>query len=208
MAGFNLRQAQPMARPKKSLLRQLGREALEDEGYETALKKGQGLLPGARLIAKKDGKLLVVAVRTSHERVLSFTMQTNSHWRTLDNVDPVLAVVPAAKNSEFVDIFAFNAVALKAYFDLASKSLGRADRSSSFEMPIFIPIDKESRKNVGHNVSNLKEIKLWSAVKAAAMKVKMSDDSQETFIDRVKREFAERNEVDVSKVVVEFRILT
>jgi hypothetical protein len=198
-----------MARPKKSLLRQLGREALEEQGYETAVKRGQGLLPGARLIARKDGEDFVVAVRTSHERVLSFTMQTNSQWRTLENVDLVLAVVPAAKNSEIVEVLAFDSTALKARFDIASKGLERVDRSSSFEMPIFIPIDKESRKNVGHSVSNLKEIALWSVnVSAAAMKVKASDDSAGTFIDRVKREFAERNEVDVSKVVVEFRILT
>ncbi|WP_154072122.1 hypothetical protein [Bradyrhizobium erythrophlei] len=198
-----------MARPKKSLLRQLGREALEEQGYETAVKRGQGLLPGARLIARKDGEDFVVAVRTSHERVLSFTMQTNSQWRTLENVDLVLAVVPAAKNSEIVEVLAFDSTALKARFDIASKGLERVDRSSSFEMPIFIPIDKESRKNVGHSVSNLKEIALWSVnVSAAAMKVKASDDRAGTFIDRVKREFAERNEVDVSKVVVEFRILT
>jgi hypothetical protein len=198
-----------MARPKKSLLRQIGREALENEGYETTVKRGQGLLPGARLIARKDGEHFVVAVRTSHERVLSFTMQTNSQWRTLENVDMVLAVVPAAKNSEIVEVFAFDSTALKARFDIASKGLERVDRSSSFEMPIFIPIDKESRKNVGHTVSNLKEIKLWSFnVSAAAMKVKASGDNAGTFIDRVKREFAERNEVDVSKVVVEFRILT
>ncbi|SHG55945.1 hypothetical protein SAMN05443248_1956 [Bradyrhizobium erythrophlei] len=136
-------------------------------------------------------------------------MQTNSQWRTLENVDLVLAVVPAAKNSEIVEVLAFDSTALKARFDIASKGLERVDRSSSFEMPIFIPIDKESRKNVGHSVSNLKEIALWSVnVSAAAMKVKASDDRAGTFIDRVKREFAERNEVDVSKVVVEFRILT
>jgi hypothetical protein len=198
-----------LARPKKSLLRQLGREALEEQGYETEVKSGQGLLPGARLVARKDGERFNVAVRTSHERVLSFTMQTNAQWRTLDYVNLVLAVVPAAKNSEIVEVLAFDSTALKGRFDIASKGLERADRSSSFEMPIFIPIDKESRKNVGHSVSNLKEIALWSvSVSAAAMKVKTSGDSAGTFIDRVKREFAERNEVDVSKVVVEFRILT
>jgi hypothetical protein len=198
-----------MARPNKSLLRQLGRQVLEEQGYETSLKSGQGLLPGARLIAKKDGECFVVAVRTSHERVLSFTMQTNSHWRTLDNVDRVLAVVPAAKNSEIVEVLFFDAREVKARFDIASKRLERADRSSSFELPIFVPIGKESRKNVGHSVSNLKEIALWWVnISAAAIKVKTSGDSTGTFIDRVKREFAERNEVDVSKVVVEFRILT
>jgi hypothetical protein len=198
-----------MARPKKSLLRQLGREALEEQGYETEVKSGQGLLPGARLVARKDGERFDVAVRTSHERVLSFTMQTNAQWRALSNVDLVLAVVPAAKNSENVEVLAFDSTALIGRFNIASKGLERADRSSSFEMPIFIPIDKESRKNVGHGVSNLKEIALWSVnVRAVAMKIKTSDDSSGTFIDRVKREFAERNEVDVSKVVVEFRILS
>jgi hypothetical protein len=35
----------------------------------------------------------------------------------------------------------------------------------------------------------------------------MLREDDETFINRVKREFAERNEVDVTRVSVEFRIL-
>jgi hypothetical protein len=198
-----------MARSKKSLLRQLAREALKEQGYETEVQSGQGILPGARLVARKDGEVFDVAVRTSHERVLSFTMQTNSRWRTLCAVDMVLAVVPAAKKSESVEILAFDSEALIGRFDAASKGLERVDRSSSFEMPIFIPIDNESRKNVGHSVSNLKELALWTVkVGATAMKIKSSEDGAGTFIDRVKREFAERNEVDVSKIIVEFRIIT
>jgi len=80
--------------------------------------------------------------------------------------------------------------------------------SSRFEMPIFVPLDKESRKNVGHGVSNLKQLALWTVrVGADELKDKTVNHNVETFIDRVKREFAERNEVEVDKVVVEFRIL-
>jgi len=45
-----------MARQKKSELRMIGRTVLEDRGYLTELRTGQGLLPGARLRAKKDGE--------------------------------------------------------------------------------------------------------------------------------------------------------
>jgi len=197
-----------MARQKKSELRQVGRAVLEQQGYGTEPQTGQGLLPGARLLAKKDGRALEVAVRTSHQRALSFTVQTNGRWRGL-SVDLVLAVVPAEKNSESIEVLAFDSKVLRGCFDKAFKGLEQADRSSRFEMPIFVPLDKESRKNVGHGVSNLKEMALWTVrVGADELKLKTSSAAAETFIDRVKREFAEKNEVDVSKVVVEFRILT
>jgi len=197
-----------MARQKKSELRMIGRTVLEDRGYLTELRTGQGLLPGARLRAKKDGEAFDVAVRTSHQRTLSFTMQTSGRWRGL-SVDLVLAVVPAEKNSESVEVLAFDSTVLKDRFDKALKGLEHADRPARYEMPVFVPLDRETRKNVGHGVSNLKEVALWTQrVGAAELKFKISIDSVETFIDRVKREFAERNQVDVSKVVVEFRILT
>jgi hypothetical protein len=125
------------------------------------------------------------------------------------SVDLVIAVVPAEKNSESIEVLAFDSKVLRGCFDKALKGLEQADRSSRFEMPIFVPLDKESRKNVGHGVSNLKEMALWTVrVGADELKLKTSSAAAETFIDRVKREFAEKNEVDVSKVVVEFRILT
>jgi hypothetical protein len=196
-----------MALHKKSELRQVGRAALEQKGYETEARTGQGLLPGARLLARKDGGTFEVAVRTSNQRALSFTRQPNGGWRGL-SVDIVIAVVPAEKNSESIEVLAFDSKILRSCFDKALKGIKQADRSARFEIPIFVPFDKESRKNVGHGVSNLRDEALWTVSGADKLKLKTPSAATETFIDRVKREFAERNEVDPSKVVVEFRILT
>jgi hypothetical protein len=196
-----------MIRRTKFELRQIGRSVLEDKGFVTEVQTGQGLLPGARLLAKKDGQAFDIAVRTSHQRALSFPLQSNNRWRGL-SVDLVIVVVPAEKNSESVEVLAFKPTVLKRCFNEALKGLEQSERSSRFEMPIFVPLDKESRKNVGHGVSNLKEKALWTVrLGADELKLKTSSAAVETFIDRVKREFAEKNEVDVSKVVVEFRIL-
>ena len=135
-------------------------------------------------------------------------MQGNGHWRGL-SCDLVILVAPAEKNWESMEVLAFKSTVLKRRFNEALKSLKESERSSHFELPVFLPLDKGSRKNVGHGVSNLKASALWIVrVAAAELKLKMTGSVPETFIDRVKREFAERNDVDVSKVVVEFRILT
>jgi hypothetical protein len=197
-----------MMRRKKVELRHIGRSVLEDLGFATEVQTGQGLLPGARLLAKKDGQAFDVAVRTSHQRALSFTLQSNGRFRGL-SVDFVVVVVPAQKNSDILEVLVFKSSVLKRRFSEALKGMEEADRSSRFQMPIFVPLDKESRKNVGHGVSNLKQLALWTVrVGADELKLKTSSAAAETFIDRVKREFAEKNEVDVSKVLVEFRILT
>jgi hypothetical protein len=197
-----------MLKVKKYRLREIGRSVLEKRGYQTEIQTGQGLLPGARLIASKDGQTIEVAVRTSHQRAVSFTTQPDGRWRGLA-VDLIVAVVPAEKNYDGVDVLAFDARSVEERFDLARQGLQETSRASNFEMPVFIPLDKTSRKNVGHSVSNLKEMAHWiDRVPASDVNLRVRADHQETFIDRVKREFAEKNEVDVSKVFVEFRILT
>jgi len=196
-------------RPKKSSLRQLGRFALLDRGYKVEARTGQGLLEGARLFARKEDEELDIAVRTSYERHLSFSKRSQDEWATLPSVDLVLAVIPAEKNTGYFEVIAFDSKVLTAAFDKAWKPLERAKRAVSFEMPIFIPLDSGSRKNLGHDLSNLKVDAVWSVnFGPDAIKARTLVGDAETFLDRVKREFAERNEVDVSKVVVEFRIVT
>jgi hypothetical protein len=102
---------------------------------------------------------------------------------------------------------AFDAPPLIAVFEKAWKALEKAGRSLSFEIPIFVPLDEISRKNVGHDVANLKALAIWSVrLSAEEVMARNSAESGETFYERVKREFAERSGVDVSKVEVEFRI--
>src|SRR4051812_39915605 len=118
-----------MARRKKFELRQIGRSVLEDQGFATEVQTGRGLLPGARLLGKKDGQAFDIAVRTSHQRALSFTLQSNNRWRGL-SVDLVIVVVPAEKNSESVEVLAFKSTPLRRRFTEALKGLEQSERSS------------------------------------------------------------------------------
>jgi hypothetical protein len=196
-----------MARMKKSLMRGLVPSLLADRGLkEVRARSGQGLLPGSRLIAKRQGQEIDVAVKASLERSLNFTKQSRNRWRTVSAVDLVVAVVPALNALDF-EVLAFDGPPLVAEFEKAWEALERAGRSLSFEIPIFIPLDQVSRKNVGHDIANLKALAIWSIrLSAEELKARNSAESGETFYDRVKREFAERSGVDVSKVEVEFRI--
>jgi hypothetical protein len=199
-----------MARPKKALMREFARTSLEQRGFKVGPRTGQGLLPGARLVADKDKRSFEVGVRTSYERSVSFSRHMDGRWRTLDSVDLVVVVVPQENNSNIVEALVFDSTKLKKLFDKALQELALAGRSLSFEMPIFIPLDTASRKNVGHSVAGIKNAALWSRTSEEGELLKTQSAAQassETFIDRVKREFAEKNEVDVSKVQVEFRII-
>jgi hypothetical protein len=139
---------------------------------------------------------------------LSFSKRAQDEWGTLSSVDLILAVVPAKKEAGHFEVLAFDSKLLTLAFNAAWKELELAKRAVSFDMPIFIPLDSGSRKNLGHGVSSLNAGKAWCVnFDPDAIKARAFARDAETFLDRVKREFAERNEVDVSKVVVEFRIL-
>ena len=145
-----------------------------------------------------------VAVKASVKRSLSFARLPKNRWRTASAVDLVVAAVPHAINRADVEVIAFNATQLIAKFDEAWKALKNAGRPVSFGMPVFVPLDEVAPKNVGHSVTNLKAIAIWS-VCLNAEEVELRT-SEEPFLDRVKREFAKFNGVDVSKVEIEFRI--
>ena len=163
-------------------------------------------MPGARLIANTDGEEIDIAVKASVERSLNFTKQSKSRWRTLSAVELVVAVVPALNKND-IEVLGFDKPALITEFEKAWKALEKAGRSLSFEIPIFIPLDEVSRKNVGHDIANLKARASWSVrLTAEEVRTRLAAESGETFYDRIKREFAERNGIDVSKVEVEFRV--
>lgn len=72
-------------------------------------------------------------------------------------------------------------------------------------------MDEHPTKSYGHAVANLKSISRWNEALTLPQVRKLgspeTDDSgNDVFYDRVKREFADRFGVDVSKVEVEFRI--
>ena len=66
-----------------------------------------------------------------------------------------------------------------------------------------------SDKNLGTLVGGIKKEQLWCATfEISELAEPKPDDNDSDFFERVKREFAERNGVDVGKVTVEFRIIT
>jgi hypothetical protein len=202
---------QPKSAPgsSKNLLRRFAADVLKEKGFKVEEQTGQGIRPWARLIATPpEGPPIKIAVRTGVDRSISFSRLASGEFRTLGRVHLVLAVVPDEKNSNDLAVIAFDSKILRGWYSRALKALDRAGRTPDLEVPIFIPLDEQSRKNVGHSVSGLKKAALWSVcIEAEKLKDLHLSESTETFLDRVKREFAERNEVDVSKVFVEFRIM-
>jgi hypothetical protein len=189
--------------PKSSLLRVAARSVLVDRGFEVRVKPGQGYLPGSRVVAEKNGEEMVVAVKASKQRVLSFTRQSNHLWRTLHAVDQVLAVVPAANNAEGAEVMAFKRDTLVAAFDRAWKALEEERRPLSFKIPVFVPLDKVARKNVGHAVGNLKALAIWSIrLTPDQILAKSSAEVEEDYIDAFVRRYAKDHRVEEHQVVI------
>jgi len=187
---------------QNSFLRNVARLVLMDRGFDVRVKTGQGYLPGARLIAVKGRKKIDVAVKASQQRALSFTWQPDKGWRTLRFVDLVVAVVPGEEDDGAADVFGFEQKALQRKFDRARKGLESAERSVGFNMPIFIPIDEVSRKNLGHNVANLKKLAIWPVHLNAQQLAELIERTKENYVDQFRRRFAAENEVDVSQVMI------
>jgi hypothetical protein len=187
---------------KSSVYRQVGRSVLMDQGYDVRLKPGQGYLPGSRVILAKAGEETDAAIKASQQRALSFTRKSNTRWRTLDSVDVVIAVVPAEENQDEAEVFAFDSKKLVRIFNRAWKALESAKRPVGFNMPVFVPIDKVSRKNVGHDVGNLKEHKIWSIPLTSEELAKRSSSGEESYVDQFRRRFAAENGINVSQVMI------
>jgi hypothetical protein len=67
--------------------------------------KGQGFLPGARLMAIKGATKIKVAVRTSLDREIGLMRDGNGNWRTIPKVDMVVVAVPAVGDSASVALW-------------------------------------------------------------------------------------------------------
>jgi hypothetical protein len=193
---------------RKEQLRAEVPRILTERGFSRIQElSSRGVLPGARLVATRGGTEVAIAVKVSAERSLSFTKKSKTRWRTAGSVNLIVAVVPARDSKEDLEVLAFDSKRLIAEFDKAWKALKAAGRPISFEIPVFVPLDEVSRKNLGHGIANLKDIAEWTVrVPVKEVRDRSLAESAETFYERVKREFAERTGVDVTKVEVEFRI--
>lgn len=106
-------------------------------------------------------------------------------------------------------MFAFDPKVLIKIFDAALGAQLKRYPGLSKKAPIFVSLDKGRREGTTKTISDLKTQAQWSLIlslDSATSGTRSPSIADSGFIERVKREFAELNGVDVSKVSVDFRI--
>jgi hypothetical protein len=193
----------------RALLRKAAGVILETEcGYRVDVDEiRQGVAPGARLIAVKGAQKLRVAVRTSLSRKIRLMRRNDGKWRTIQDVDLVVVAVPADRGATAIEVLGFKRDDFIEIFDAALQSL-KANRDAGF--PVVVALD-EKTKHGSAAAAGLKTKAIWKHVlplDAPTLREATKAETGAEFINRVKREFAERNGVDVNMVVVEFRVVS
>jgi hypothetical protein len=164
-------------------------------------------MPGARLRVFDDSGKRLVAVRTSLSREVGFARRADGSWVTLPKVDEVVVAVPSADEADAAEVLSFDSKALIDEFDAALAIRQKEDPRLSRTAPIFVALDGAA----SDATSGLKARACWQmTIPRSDVEVhrNVNGDSAEGFVDRVKREFADMNGVDVSKVSIEFKIIS
>jgi hypothetical protein len=189
----------------KEILRKSARLALEQEGYETDLAPGPGIVPGAQLNARKDGQILLVAVRTSLDREVGLLRTDNGKWRTIPKVDLVAVAVPAKDDQAAVEVLVFHKDVFIEFVNATVKIVEKDNKNRArFKAPIFIALDdskktrtREAREGLGSKAFLPAIIPLTHP---ALHKARLASQDSHAFIERAKREIAEYFGVDASNV--------
>jgi hypothetical protein len=192
----------------KQQLRDGALAAVTIRQYAPELVSGPGIVAGARLRATA-GPIAgeQIAVRTSQDREVGLLRRDdNRKWRTIPKVRELVVAVPSLTNPDSsIEVLCFDSKTVIALFDAAVEKAG--SRALSYKAPVFVALDDSPQKGSGALAGGLGAKAKWreeiSVESIAATPPVQSDE----FFERVKREFADRNGVDVSKVVVEFRIV-
>jgi hypothetical protein len=186
-----------------AILRRCGRRVLESRGYVTKPIAGERIIPGTRLEATKSALTRTVAVRTSLGRKLGFLRQPDGRWQTISTVDQVLVVARSLDEELAADVMCFESAVLLPIFEKSAR--GRP--KDHYTHPMFMRLD-DANEGSGI-VCGLKSSAAWQTSVLIAESAEHGITaliSCTGFVERVKREFAELAGVDVSRVIVDFRI--
>ncbi len=200
-------------------------EALQQRGFSVETIEKPRVVSGARLkTTDAKGRTRTIAVRTSYERkvVLLKGIRTGD-WLTLSNVNEIVVAVRSLDSPNWAEIFGFKPKILADAFDAvvrwnvqrnpggAGTGIGRERRGA----PVTMVLDELESDPKGLK-SNLKAKASWSMtipVHAENLMLALSSpapivpvEKNAGFLERVRREFAELNGVDVAKVKVSFQI--
>jgi hypothetical protein len=191
---------------KKSLLREVGRQALEGPGKTIEEEPGRGFVPGSRLRISEPGKgSRLATIRVSLDREVGLTRHPDGSWVTVPNVDEVIFVVPTADGSDSAEVLSFLPSVVIDAFDHA---LDSQNPGLSYKAPVFVALDDATGGGAATAGSALKSKAQWSKViPLDSVRSKTSQrESIREFRERVHREFAKLQGLDVSDVAVEFTI--
>jgi hypothetical protein len=194
----------------RSRLRKAAAVVLESKlGYrvEPAVG-GRGVTSGARLLATKGSKTERVAVRSDASRRLRGVRREDGRWRTFPDVDLIVVAVPARGKANTIEVLGFSPRTVMEFMDATLKELSR---NAPYDEPVIVALDGRTRSGAPTALSGLKSSAKWQHILSTddpLLKEAIRSDTPEGFIQRVKREFAELNGVDVSKVAVEFKIIS
>jgi hypothetical protein len=189
---------------RKRHLRECAQVALEGRGLRVELKAGAGIVPGARLRTFHGSEAREIAVRTSLDREVGFNRHPDGRWITIPTVDEIVVAVPSAEEPSSAEVLSFDREVVIDACNAALAAQKRQYPALSHKAPIFIALDTFDKGLA----SGLKTKAKWRiSIPLDAVRRQNSTSARaESFIERVKREFADRNGVDVSRVTVEFRI--
>jgi hypothetical protein len=198
-----------LTRIRKRHFRECARIALEGRGLRVELKAGAGIVPGARLRTFRGSEAREVAVRTSLDREVGFTRHPDGSWVTIPAVDEIVVAVPSAEEPGSAEVLCFDREVMIDTCNAALAARKKEYPQLSHKAPIFIALDTSNEGHPPNDPSSLKAKAKWrtSVPLATGRTRNRASLRAESFIEQVKREFAELNGVDVSKVVVEFRII-
>ena len=199
-------------------LRRAAEHALRAQGWSVDVVRGSG---GARLKIRRGAEALNVAVRTSSDRWVGW-MRVNGgqQWRGMRDAD--LIVVAALAGRTTAEVYGFDPFVFEQSYN-ANLAARLANGALSDHAPVFVCIDPVApSRGAASAGADLASRALWRTevqlfgddTPSSTMTVTDSltsptsaeHDVTESFIDRVRREFAERNGVSVEKVAVEFKI--
>ena len=186
-----------------------------------------GVVPGSRLRIQRSGEpQKTVLVRISKKRKIGISRHRwSGKWFEVPGLDEVVIVSPSLSDPMNVDVVGFNTEALIRTFDaLDQLRNGPYAKERELNFPIFAALDPQRSDDTNDMSSNLIEKASWAVTvplyeplasnpmdpggKAAPAPVASAmQPSGEGFIERVRREFAEINGVEISKVIVNFHIV-
>lgn len=204
--------------------------ALEEQGFVVKNKPGLGVLPGSRLRIQRSGQAQqTVVVRVSKKRKIGISRhQWSGKWFDVPGLNKVIVVAPSLRDPSLADVIEFDAeVLVQAFTVLDALRNGPHTKDRELNFPIFVTLDPQpgdegqsSSSNLIEKASRVTEVPLPGspastsidqvvgvAVPARAAAAGEPKVKPEGFIERVRREFAEINGVDVSKVIVNFHIV-